>query len=228
MQLPSDSRHAVSRRRALRRRIGAEGALAVTLAGCGASDAAVFDAPAVVSSAPSDVAAATSPSPTSPSPTSPSPTSPSETADAATFPAGGELIVSFTYAASGGGRIRNPYTAVWVEDVSGNLVRTIAVTITQDKRRWDNHLRQWNSIDGDVTTSSATRGPGDYVFSWDGVDDAGGVVPAGEYTLFVEAAREDGPYSLISRDITVAGDGFATIDLGSDGEIVAATAQLRA
>lgn len=145
----------------------------------------------------------------------------------------GTLEVTFTYeaSASGGGRggARNPYIAVWVEDADGNLVDTISVWYRSGKGdRWLNELRRWYSASdrgADVTMSGATRVAGTYTVAWDGTDLDGNPVPAGDYTLVIESAREHGPYSLTSAPLTV-GDGPVAITLPDDGEIMAASAQL--
>ncbi len=127
-----------------------------------------------------------------------------------------QVRVSFNYVASGGGRIHNPYVAVWVEDANKAVVRTIALSIQSGKGlKWLRDLKQWHRVDSDrlaaggpdivATVSSATRPPGLYEFAWDGLDDAGQPAPPGAYTLFIEAAREKGPYNIIRHDLVLDG-----------------------
>ena len=47
------------------------------------------------------------------------------------LPASAELQVNFTYSASGD-RVRNPYIAVWVETVDGEMVNTISLWLRRD------------------------------------------------------------------------------------------------
>ena len=49
------------------------------------------------------------------------------------------------------------------------------------------------------TMSEPTRKPGEYKLVWDGTDHAGKVVPPGDYTVSIEAAREHGTYQIIRK-----------------------------
>jgi hypothetical protein len=155
-------------------------------------------------------------------------TSPPTSGDS-TFPDGGELVVDFTFAASGGGRVNNPYVAVWVEDADGNLVDTIAVWFESGKgTKWLPDLRRWYSAsDGgdDLSMSGATRVAGSYTVTWDGTDLDGSPVPSGNYVLFIEAAREHGPYEVVSGELAIGDEPFS-IDLEPSGELTAASAEL--
>jgi thiamine biosynthesis lipoprotein ApbE len=108
---------------------------------------------------------------------------------------------------------RRPFLAVWVEDKDRFPVRTVALWF--DKTRWLNELRAWYRDDrlramsegSDITksVSSATRSPGKYSFKWDGKDNAGKPVKAGQYTVLVEAAREHGGHSLVRHQFDFNG-----------------------
>lgn len=147
------------------------------------------------------------------------------------FVDGAELAVSFTFTPTDGGRrIENPFIAVWVEDTSGNLVRTISLWYeqTEEGPKWLSHLSRWTSATNaavDTTTSGATRVPGDYTVAWDGVADDGSVVADGDYVLFVEAARRGGAYDITTAPITVANSGFS-VQLPDSGELTAVSAEL--
>ena len=158
------------------------------------------------------------------------PTATSSVGSGATFPTGGELAVAFSFR-PGSGRIDNPYIAVWVEDVDGNLVQTISLWYEAGKGdKYLPDLPQWYSASGqgsDVTMSGATRTAGDYSVAWDGTDLDGNTVTAGDYTLFVEAAREHGPHEITSSPITIGADGF-TVALPADGELADVSATLGA
>jgi hypothetical protein len=143
--------------------------------------------------------------------------------------AGQQVRISFNYVASGGGRIHNPYVAVWVEDGNKAVVRTIALSIQSGKGlKWLRDLKQWYRVDRDrqaaggadivATVSSATRPPGLFEFVWDGLDDAGRPAAAGAYTLFIEAAREKGPYNIIQHNLMLDG-AAATANLEPAGDL---------
>lgn len=224
--------------RALRRarlaRLAAIGAIAVVPAACGNGDAAEF-ASAQQPAAVVDEAAAAATTAAGTSTTAPATTTAGSTTTAgdATAVVGEsapvEVVVGFTYAASAtSGPVRNPYVAVWIEDADGNLVDTVSVWFEQSGKgsRYLSDLRSWYSAaggDADATSSGATRVAGTYTVAWDGTDLDGNPVAAGEYVVFVEAAREHGPYSISSAPLTIGGSS-ATLTLPDDGELSALTA----
>ena len=128
----------------------------------------------------------------------------------------GEMVVSFTYTMAAGGKLERPYVAVWIEDAEALLVETVALFYQQDRRgaRWLDHLDRWFSVDAQriasdgidtaATVSSPTRQAGEYIVAWDGLSN-GQVVPAGPYFVCIEAAREEGPYSLIREPLDLNG-----------------------
>jgi hypothetical protein len=133
-----------------------------------------------------------------------------------------------------GGFAHRPYLAVWVEDKDRAAVRTVALLFS--KPRWLNELRAWyrdehsqamaagNAMPRSVT--GATRPPGKYSFNWDGKDNHGKPVKAGPYTVFVEAAREHGGYSLVHHEMDFNGEP-AQAQLPPGGELGAVTLDYR-
>jgi len=102
-----------------------------------------------------------------------------------------------------------PYVAAWVEPVGGGAARTVFVwydvkkTGAEPGTKWLADLRTWwrkggralkQPVDG---VSGATRAPGTHKVT----------LPAdlkpGQYTLYVEAARETGGRELVSLPLTV-------------------------
>jgi len=103
-----------------------------------------------------------------------------------------------------GGYARRPYVAVWVEDENHKPVRRIAVWYR--KPRWLPDLREFTASLREVnmdenSIASATRSAGNYSLVWDGKNDAGEYVAQGNYTVFIEAAREHGTYQLIKQAV---------------------------
>ncbi len=146
-------------------------------------------------------------------------------------PAAGELAVSFTFLANGG-RVRNPYVAVWIESTGGQLVAPVSAWFQQDQKgaRYLNELRRWFAAGGrqaSGSVSEATRAPGSYTVVWNGTGSDGATVAAGEYVLCIEAAREHGPYDLITAPVTVGGESFQR-DLQPNGELTAASVRYAA
>lgn len=140
-----------------------------------------------------------------------------------------ELAVDFELARPDGERYRRPYVAIWVEDSDGFPVRTVLLWVLQSPKgaRWIPDLRRWRRADDTrrladdkdlvSTTSGATRNPGKYSVVWDGRDDAGVPVKPGKYTLYLEAAREHGPYSLVKHEFTLGEQSFnATLKANED------------
>jgi hypothetical protein len=144
-----------------------------------------------------------------------------EAAPAAAGATNNEMVVAFAYSPDGGGgRVRNPYVAVWIETPDGQSIRTLALQFQQGRgERWLPDLTRWYQADQarlggllggtDVigTVSAATKLPGAQRFIWDGNDDAKSPVPAGEYVLYIEAAREKGPYQLVRETISLGKPG---------------------
>ena len=96
-------------------------------------------------------------------------------------------------------QFRSPYMAMWITDSDNNPVRTLLLVGKRADWQKDNFI--WWSMnrartEGLVATRSmSTSGAGVYNVFWDGVDDAGRVVPAGTYVLHVETSRERGKHT---------------------------------
>ena len=96
-----------------------------------------------------------------------------------------------------------PYIAAWLENADQKVVANLAVlydTKTKDNAgtKWLKDMRQWwrktgrdveMPIDG---VSGATKAPGEVSLTFPGAKAALDKLPAGNYTLLVEAAREAG------------------------------------
>ncbi|MCD1597959.1 DUF2271 domain-containing protein [Rheinheimera aquimaris] len=122
-----------------------------------------------------------------------------------------------------------PYVAVWVEDAQQQPVRLIALWV--EKPDWLKDLRRfWRKIGRSNTAlvdavSGATQKPGTYTLQWDGKDDNGEPLAAGQYQLLVEAAREQGGRSLRKHEFMLPAKG-AVIDIAADGELGDITVRL--
>jgi thiamine biosynthesis lipoprotein ApbE len=144
-----------------------------------------------------------------------------------------ELAVTLELARPGG-RARRPYVAVWIEDKDRQHVRTLALWVARP--RWLPDLRAWYRADRTraqaegtdlvSTVSSATRAPGRYTLSWDGMNQQGKPVSPGTYTVYIEAAREHGTYQLMRQDVTVGG-AVSHVDIPGGAEVSAASIDYR-
>jgi FAD:protein FMN transferase len=144
-------------------------------------------------------------------------------AAAVNWPAGFELSITFmlTGLTNNTGffgqrrRVRRPYVAVWVEDLSGHLVKVLAL--------WGEAIKYlhdlpslWTFVGHNIpllfSVSRATREPGRYSLVWNGLDEAEKPVPAGTYRIVVETNQQDGDYAKQSGTIT-CGTAPAKLDL---------------
>lgn len=101
-----------------------------------------------------------------------------------------------------------PYVAFWIEGADQTFVRNLAVWYdlkmkNNEGTKWLKDMRQWwrksgrdlqMPVDG---LSGATRAPGEQQLSFNGAKSSLDKLPAGEYALVVEAAREVGGRELI-------------------------------
>lgn len=89
-----------------------------------------------------------------------------------------------------------PYVAVWIETPSRQPLHTLA--FWHEQSDWYKDLRQWWRKIGRKQSpafdaaSGATRKPGTYTLKWNGILNSGEPLPAGEYVLHLETAREKG------------------------------------
>lgn len=101
-----------------------------------------------------------------------------------------------------------PYVAAWLENGDQKVVTNLAVLYDVKKKdnagaKWLKDMRQWWRKSGrDVEmpldgVSGATRGPGEHTLSFPGAKDALNKLPAGNYQLVIEAAREAGGRELV-------------------------------
>lgn len=106
-----------------------------------------------------------------------------------------------------------PYVAVWVTDAEGKPIRTLAFWGT--KRKYFPDMSKWYGVmsaaapDLMDAVTRATRPVGEYTLEWDGLDDYGTAVKAGNYTFWFEEAFENGPHSLRSAPLACT-NGAAT------------------
>ena len=235
----TESRYQQVSRRALLRRSLALGVLvlAPSVACSSTDDSDVLGSGTDGTASPSTVAAETAAPAASTADTAAPTVSTADTAapaTGATFPTGGELVVNFSYTSTeSGGRVHNPYIAVWVEDPAGEMVSTISLWMKADKSKYLRELTRFNEtgsvfVDagGDLdAVTTATRQAGAYTVVWNGTGIDGTPVAQGSYFICIEAAREHGPYELIREAFTVGAETF-TQSLTDNGELGAASIEL--
>lgn len=108
-----------------------------------------------------------------------------------------------------------PYVAIWIEKAEGAVASNLAVLYDVKKKnnageKWVKDLRTWWRKAGrDVTlpidgVSGATKAAGTHTMHFAGALDK---LPAGEYKLVVEAAREAGGRELVRVPFTLPAKG---------------------
>ena len=130
-----------------------------------------------------------------PSPAAPEPVGLIERGGGRVWPSGVELRIELTLASSSRRRkSHRPYVVVWIENRSGDVVRTLE--LWGRERKYLKELRDWyrhrNRKDDPRTVTRASRRAGNYRIVWDGKDINNKPVPAGDYTVHIETAKEKG------------------------------------
>ena len=166
---------------------------------------------------------------------------PTEAPAAASWSRDFELVVDFeiNQPEGEGRRYRRPYVAIWVENKEGFPIRNLTLWVSMggagpfqwlpDLKRWyraDQIRKEVEKKDLIFATARPTRPPGKYKVIWNGKDDHGKPVANGEYTIFIDAAREHGTYQNI-RKLVKLGDQPFTEKLEGNVEIKAATIEFR-
>ncbi len=113
-----------------------------------------------------------------------------------------DLTISVEIPRVPGASYHRPYVAVWIERPDNTAVRTVAVWYQQtanqegDGKDWLKDMRTWWRRGGRALTlpadgvSSATKAPGRHAVTVPGARLSN--LPAGDYVMVVEAARELG------------------------------------
>ncbi|RZG48740.1 DUF2271 domain-containing protein [Acinetobacter wuhouensis] len=124
----------------------------------------------------------------------------------AKWPAGYQAVVDFTIPKIAVENYRAPYVSVWVTDSDKKLVRTLAAWgkdekwINSNYVWWRRYGRQMPNLDA---VAKPSRQPGNYKLAWDGKDDSGKAVAAGQYQIHVETSREHGDHSYQTFNLDV-------------------------
>ena len=129
-----------------------------------------------------------------------------------------DLSVKFELPQLNVAEYHKPYVAMWIEKADGAVASTLAVLYDVKKKdnageKWVKDMRTWwrkagreakLPIDG---VSGATRAAGTHTLSFGPARHGIDKLPAGDYKLVVEAAREAGGRELVRVPFTLSGAG---------------------
>ena len=124
----------------------------------------------------------------------------------AKWPAGYQAVIDLTIPKINVEKYRAPYVSVWVTDANKKIVRTLAVWgkderwINSNYVWWKRYGRQMTNLDA---VAKPSRHPGNYKLAWDGKDDNGRAVAAGQYIVHIETTREHGDHSYQTMNLNV-------------------------
>jgi thiamine biosynthesis lipoprotein len=113
------------------------------------------------------------------------------------WPSGFQAVLELNIPKLNTPNYRAPYVVVWITDAQKKLVRSLQVW-GNDPKWMDTNYVWWRRYGRKLEVDSIaqpSRKAGQYRLVWDGKNDAGEQLPAGEYTIHVEAAREHGDHS---------------------------------
>ena len=129
-----------------------------------------------------------------------------------------------------------PYVAVWVERADQSPVSTLAVWYdlkNKEGTKWLKDMRQWWRKAGRDTQmpadgiSGATRAPGEHTLTFTDGKAQLGKLPAGDYQLVVEAAREVGGRELVRVPFTWPPQSAQTARARGEHELGGVTVDLK-
>lgn len=122
------------------------------------------------------------------------------------WPAGYQAVVDLVIPKLAVENYRAPYLSVWVTDADKKLVRTLAAWgkdpkwINSNYVWWRRYGRSMPNLDA---VAKPSRQPGNYKLAWDGKDDSGKAVSAGQYQIHIETSREHGDHSYQTFNLDV-------------------------
>ena len=127
---------------------------------------------------------------------------------------GADLAVKFDLPTLNVAEYHKPYVAIWIEKGDASVASNLAVLYDVKKKdnggvKWVKDLRQWWRKAGrDLTlpidgVSGATRSTGEQTMSFGPARTQFDKLPAGDYKLVIEAAREAGGRELVRIPFTL-------------------------
>ena len=149
-----------------------------------------------------------------------------------------DLSVKFELPRLNVAEYHKPYVAIWLEKADQSVASNLAVLYdlklkNREGEKWLKDLRTWWRKAGRDATmpidgvSGATRAPGVHTMKFDGAKSGLDKLPAGDYTLVVEAARESGGREVVKLPFNWAGKGKASASAAGKDELGAVSLQMQ-
>lgn len=131
-----------------------------------------------------------------------------------------------------------PYVAMWIEKADGSIASTLSVLYDIKKKdkggeKWVKDMRTWWRKAGREATlpidgvSGATRAAGTHTLSFGPARTGIDKLPAGDYKLVVEAAREAGGRELVRVPFTLPAKGTVAAHANGKEELGAVSIQIK-
>ncbi|MFC0253605.1 DUF2271 domain-containing protein [Massilia consociata] len=157
---------------------------------------------------------------------------------ASSWAMGADLSVKFELPRLNVAEYHKPYVAIWLERADQSVAANLAVLYdvkmkNREGEKWLKDLRTWwrkagreasMPIDG---VSGATRAPGTHTMKFDAARSGLDKLPAGDYTLVVEASRESGGREVVKLPFNWAGKGKASASAAGKDELGAVSLQIQ-
>ena len=149
-----------------------------------------------------------------------------------------DLSVKFELPQLNVAEYHKPYVAMWIEKADGGIASTLAVLYDIKKKdnageKWVKDMRTWwrkagreakLPIDG---VSGATRAAGSHTLSFGPARTGIDKLPAGDYKLVVEAAREAGGRELVRVPFRLPAKGAVAASASGKEELGAVSIQIK-
>lgn len=151
---------------------------------------------------------------------------------------GADLSVKFDVPQLNVAEYHKPYVAIWIENADQSIAANLAVLYDVKMKekggeKWVKDLRTWWRKAGRDATlpidgvSGATRAPGTHTMKFAGARYGIDKLPAGEYKLVVEAARESGGREVVKVPFNWTGKGKLAADAAGKEELGAVSLQIQ-
>ncbi|MFN3792644.1 DUF2271 domain-containing protein [Massilia sp.] len=157
---------------------------------------------------------------------------------ASSWAVGADLSVKFELPRLNVAEYHKPYVAIWIERADQSVASNLAVLYdlklkNREGEKWLKDLRTWWRKAGREATmpidgvSGATRPPGTHTMKFDAAKNGLDKLPAGDYTLVVEASRESGGREVVKLPFNWAGKGKVAASAAGKDELGAVSLQIQ-